>query len=94
MRKNDKICNEENMEYKPLHRTFNNLIQDFCAKDINSKINSIDKSSIKMFTPKTTNQQLCMFHASCFKVTTLFVFCKWLLHIPVIIALYSSNHVA
>ena len=30
--KNDKICNEENMEYKPLRRTCNNLIQDFFCK--------------------------------------------------------------
>ena len=93
MRKNDKICNEENMEYKPLHRTCNDLVQDFFAKDINSNINLFDKSLIKMFTTKTTKQQLCMFHAICFKVSTHF-FCKWLLHIPVIITIYSSNHVA
>jgi len=72
MRKNDKICNQENMEYKPLHRTCNNLIQDFFAKDINSIINFIDKSLIKMFTTKTTKQQLCMFHAICFKASTHF----------------------
>jgi hypothetical protein len=72
MRKNDKICNEENMEHKPLHRTCNDLIQDFFAKDINSNINLFDKSLIKMFTTKTTKQQLCMFHEICFKASTHF----------------------
>ena len=48
------------------------LFRTFFAKDINSNINLFDTSLINMFTTKTTKQQLCMFHAICFKVSTHF----------------------